>query len=164
MGLESQYRMVQTDSLQRPWLAELKAPAARWSINVLVVEDDPADANLIVNVLERHSDVAAVHVMDRPDIALRLLANGALQPDLALVDIQMPRMNGFRFVERLRLIPAMADVPVAFLTTSRLASDVEAAKEASVGCYVVKPDSLADLRARLDVVIKRIKSGAWSSK
>ena len=164
MGLVSQYRMVSVDELERPWLAQLKAPATRWSINVLVVDDDAADASLILNVLERHPDVAAVHAMDRPDVALNLLASGALEPDLILLDIQMPRIDGFRFVERLRFIPAMAETPVVFLTTSRLASNVEAARDASVACYVVKPDTFADLRARLDVIIKRIKSGAWSSK
>jgi CheY-like chemotaxis protein len=164
MSAASQYRPAPTASFERPWLAELTPKAVLWNVNVLVIEDDAADANLILNVLERHPDVAATHVMDQPEAALQLLANGALAPDLILVDIRMPRVDGFLFVERLRFIPGMADTPVAFLTTSRSACDVETARGLFVSCYVVKPDTFADLRARLDVVINRVKSGAWSSK
>ena len=164
MNLDSRYRMVEQQSLERPWVAELKPPLARWSINVLLVEDDAADANLILNVLERNPDVATAHALDKPDVALRMLASGALEPDLILLDIHMPRIDGFRFVERLRRIPSMVDTPVVFLTSSRLASDVEAARDLSVLVYVVKPDTFGDLQARLDVVVKRIKSGVWSSK
>jgi two-component system cell cycle response regulator len=147
---------------ERHWLPESKAARTPWSINILLVEDDAADASLILSALRRHPDVAAAHAMDRPEAALRLLASNSLQPDLILLDIHMPRIDGFEFVERLRDIPTMFDTPVVFLTTSRLAKNVEAARDASVCLYVVKPDSFADLQARLDVVIKRAKSGEWS--
>ena len=145
------------------WLAPQKSVRARWSINILVVEDDAADASLIVAALTHHPDVASVRAMDRPEAALHMLANGSLQPDMILLDIQMPRVDGFAFVERLRTIPAMIDVPVVFLTSSRLARNVEAARGVSVAYYVVKPDTYPDLRARLDVVVKRIKSNEWRS-
>ncbi len=148
----------------RPWLNDARAPLALWNINVLLVDDDEADASLILSVLQRHPDVASAHAINRPDIALSRLASGQLKPDLILLDIQMPRIDGFVFLERLRLIPAMADTPVAFLTTSRLASNVEAARDSSVFLYVVKPETFSDLQARLDVVIKRIKSGPRSLK
>ena len=163
MGFASRYRMVPAASLERPWLAELVPQAALWSVNVLAIEDDAADADLILNVLERHPDVASSHVMDRPEAALAMLANGALAPDLILLDIHMPRIDGFRFVEQLRRIPSMAHTPVAFLTTSGSARDVETARSLSISCYVVKPETFGDLQARLDVVIKRIKSGTWNS-
>jgi CheY-like chemotaxis protein len=152
------------DAGDQPWMFDIEAPMARWCINILVVEDDPADTSLILSALKHHPDVASAHAMDRPDAALQLLASGSLQPDLILLDIHMPRIDGFGFMERLRRIPGMFDTPVAFLTTSRLASNVEAARELTVSHYVVKPDTFADLQARLNVVIKRIKSGAWSSK
>jgi CheY-like chemotaxis protein len=135
----------------------------RRPVNLLVVEDDPADACLILEALGRHPDVGEARAMDNPEAALDMLTAGVVQPDAILVDIHMPKISGFEFVERLRRIREMTDTPVAFLTTSRLESNVDVARAISA-YYVVKPDTFADLNVRLDVVIKRILSGAWSSK
>ncbi len=148
------------DDPARQWHSGARPPIMRWSINLLVVDDDPADMSLIVDALSRHEDVASTHAMDDPAAALELLEAGSLQPDLILLDINMPRMNGFVFIDRLRRIPVTADTPVAFLTTSRHTRDIEAAREFAPCSYVVKPDNFADLRARLDVVINRAISGA----
>jgi CheY-like chemotaxis protein len=160
----SQFGPVPSELAGYRWQDVRKSALKRWTINVLLVDDDPADAALVLHVLQLHPDVAAVHAMDSPVAALRLLANGSLQPDLILLDIRMPVMNGFEFVERLRRDPVTFNTPVVFLTTSRMARDVEAARDSSVCLYVVKPESFGDLRARLDVVIKRAKAGAWSGQ
>jgi CheY-like chemotaxis protein len=138
-------------------------PARRvWSLNVLVIDDDVADTELILSVLKRHPDVSAVRAADSPELALRQFAGGHhLRPDLILLDIQMPRMNGFAFLAAMRRIPAVAHVPVVFLTTSKLASDVARMKDSSASLYVIKPDSYFELQARLNGVLKRATSGRW---
>jgi CheY-like chemotaxis protein len=141
---------------------EPRPPLRVWSINVLLVEDDAADTSLILNVLKRHPNVSTAHAADAPDIALHQLASGHLRPDLVLLDIHMPRINGFGFLEGLRQIPTMAAVPVVFLTTSCLGKDVVAARHSSASFYLIKPDSYVELQTRLDGVIKRAISGVWS--
>jgi two-component system chemotaxis response regulator CheY len=141
---------------------ELRPPQNNWNINVLVVEDDPADTSLILNVLRRHPGVSSAHAIDSPDVALEQLRAGHLSPDLVLLDIHMPRIDGFGFLESLRKIPAMARTPVVFLTTSCLASDVVEARHCSASSYVIKPDTYAELQTRLDAVIRKAVSGAWS--
>lgn len=133
-----------------------------WSINVLLVEDDVADTSLILNVLRRHPGVANVQASDSPQLTLRQLEANSMLPDLVLLDIRMPKLDGFEFLERLRMIPTMSETPVVFLTTSRLASDVIEARHSSAAFYVIKPDSYDELRSRLDGVIKRTLSGAWN--
>jgi DNA-binding response OmpR family regulator len=141
---------------------EAPPPRQASNITVLLVEDDPADTGLIVNVLKRHPQVAAVSAADAPDIALIQLESGFLQPDLILLDIHMPRVNGFQFLERLRRIKAMAATPVVFLTTSCRVTDVMEARRGSAAFYVVKPDTYGELQERLDAVVKRAVSGVWS--
>jgi two-component system response regulator AdeR len=136
-------------------------PRQARNITILLVEDDPADTGLILNVLKRHSQVAAVSAADAPDIALIQLESGHLRPDLILLDIHMPRINGFQFLERLRRIKAMATTPVVFLTTSCRVTDVMEARRGSASFYVVKPDTYGELQERLDAVVKRAVSGAW---
>src|ERR1700722_7646821 len=106
---------------------ETPAPRAV-DVSVLLVEDDPADAGLILNVLNRHPRVSAVSAANAPDIALIQLESGHLRPDLILLDIHMPRVNGFQFLERLRRIKAMAKTTVVFLTSSCRTTDVMEAR------------------------------------
>jgi CheY-like chemotaxis protein len=124
-----------------------------------LVEDDAADISLILNVLRRHPNVATACAVDAPLVALSQLATGQLRPDLLLLDIQMPRINGFVFLERLRQIPTMAKVPVAFLSTSGMGSDVVIAKHSSASYYLIKPDSYIELQARLNELIKQAIAG-----
>lgn len=133
----------------------------RWGIKVLLVEDDIADANLILSVLKRHPEVWIVRAENTPDSALSVLSSGKLTPDLVLLDIHMPRINGFQFLEVLRRIPGTATLPVVFLTTSCLEKDVIAAKQSSASLYVIKPETYLDLQIQLDRVVKRTLSGNW---
>jgi DNA-binding response OmpR family regulator len=134
-----------------------------WTVNVLLVDDDPADTALIMDVLKRDPQVSSAKATDAPEFALRQLSLGRLKPDLVLLDIRMPRLDGFAFLERLREIPTMARTPVVFLTTSRLQSDVMRTKDSSASLYVVKPDSYNDLQTRLCGVLRRAVSGRWGN-
>jgi two-component system, OmpR family, response regulator AdeR len=152
-------------STERPWPAdqfEPRSPHRGWSISVLLVDDDIADTCLILTVLQRHPQVSVAHATDAPEFALRQLAAGRLKPDLVLLDIHMPKVSGFTFLEDLRLIPTMASVPVVFLTTSRLESDVLRAKTATASSYVIKPESYLELHARLNGVVRQAAAGRWS--
>jgi DNA-binding response OmpR family regulator len=150
---------------ERPWPApqfQPRSPVRTWSLNVLLIDDDAADTSLILNALRRHPQVSAAHATDAPEFALRQLETGRLKPDLVLLDIQMPRLNGFAVLTKLRRIPSMAEVPVVFLTTSRLESDVIRAKGATASSYVIKPESYLELQARLNGVVRQAAAGRWS--
>jgi DNA-binding response OmpR family regulator len=154
-----------TARTERPWPAsrfEPRSPNRTWSLNVLLVDDDIADTCLILSVLRRHPQVSAAHATDAPEFALRQLDTGRLKPDLVLLDIHMPKLNGFSFLREMRLIPKMASVPVVFLTTSSLASDVMRAKGATASSYVIKPESYFELQARLNGVVRQAAAGRWS--
>jgi CheY-like chemotaxis protein len=142
--------------------ARLPQPRSeKWKLGVLLIEDDAADSALVVDVLKRHARVREVRAFDTPEVALFQLARGRLRPDLILLDIQMPRISGFKFLEALDEIPAMNDTPVVMLTTSRLREDVERARRGFVQGYVIKPDSYEELRERLDAVVKQAIDSSW---
>jgi DNA-binding response OmpR family regulator len=141
---------------------EPRSPNRTWSLSVLLIEDDIADTALILNVLKRHPQVSAAYASDAPEFALRELAVGRLKPDLVLLDIHMPKVSGFTFLGEMRRIPSLMSVPVVFLTTSRMESDVMQAKEATASSYVVKPDTYLDLQARLNGVVRQAAAGRWS--
>lgn len=135
----------------------------RWAIEVLVIEDDEADRSLITNVVKQHPNVSAMYATDAADQALIDLARGRLHPNLILLDIQMPRLNGFKFLEAMRLIPAMRDTSVVVLTTSRLDCDVQESCTSGVNLYIVKPDSYEELKTRLSAVVTQARTGVWDA-
>jgi two-component system chemotaxis response regulator CheY len=151
--------------------AQALYPAARrkqagrtWNLNVLLIDDDEADTALIMTVLKRHPGVSTARATGAAEFALRQLTEGnQLKPDLVLLDIHMPRLDGFSFLEALRRIPSMARVPVIFLTTSALPSDLAKIKDSSASHYVIKPDSYSGLQSCLNGVFRCAASGLWNN-
>jgi CheY-like chemotaxis protein len=132
-----------------------------WSLDVMVVEDDAADTSLMLDVLRRNMGVRQVWSFEDPEAALLSLTHKRVQPDLILLDIRMPKLSGFGFIEKLREIPAFYDTQVVLITTSRLARDVERASRSAVSGYVVKPDTYDELRKRIDCTVSKALKRAW---
>jgi CheY-like chemotaxis protein len=63
----------------------------------------------------------------------------APQPDLILLDLNLPRMNGFDFLARIKDDPSLKKIPVCILTTSETKDDIRRAKELQADCYLLKP-------------------------
>ena len=131
-------------------------------LDVLLVEDDEADASLILAALENHPNVGAARAVHAPVLALRELASGRLRPDLILLDLMMPRVDGFEFLKGVRRLRDLVSTPVVFLTTSSLGSDMLAYMKSSASLYVVKPDTFVELEMRIDGIVRRAITGAWS--
>jgi CheY-like chemotaxis protein len=136
----------------------LRLPLSRnvWRVNVLVVDDDPADTQLIARALRNNRDVREVVTCNSPFKTLQDLEAGRIVPTIVLLDIRMPQIDGFGFLERMRQIPAMADTPVVFLTTSALWKDVRQANDCVISGYIVKPNSYDELKTRLDAIINKV--------
>ena len=144
----------------KPFVANQRVRRQVSGFDVLVVDDDPADSALILSALNRNPQVTSARATSAPEFALRqFMSGGALRPDLVLLDIHMPRLDGFAFLAAMRRNPVMAKVPVVFLTTSSLASDVARTQNSSAALYVLKPDSSAELQARINGVIRLAARG-----
>lgn len=128
-------------------------------LDVLVVEDDAADTRLIQTALRRTPDIGSVTTRNLPGRALLELSAGRLQPGLVFLDIIMPRLDGFQFLEVMRRVPSMTSVPVVFLTSSAAARDVKKANDFAALGYIVKPDSYEELEARIGAVIRQAVNG-----
>jgi len=119
---------------------------------ILLVDDDLALAAGLKDALERQGHL--VLVVDRGAKALDAAAR--FGPDLILLDVMMPGMDGWETLERLRAETATQSVPVIMLTSA----DTEAAKVRgfTLGAddYVTKPFSLQELRCRIDAVRRRV--------
>jgi DNA-binding response OmpR family regulator len=125
-------------------------------MKVLLVEDDFADTQLIQRALQRHPHVSEVVTRNSPVRTLMELSSGRIRPALIFLDISMPGMNGFQFLEAVRRIRIMDETPVVFLTSSAFVSDVGRAIRSSARDYIVKPDTFQELETKIDVAIRRV--------
>ncbi|MBN1657774.1 MAG: response regulator [Anaerolineae bacterium] len=102
---------------------------------VLYIEDDLANRLLVRRVLEAEG----YHVVEAEDGPHGLQIAQLVRPDLILVDISMPDMDGYEVATRLRAIPAVHGVPIVALTANVMKGDRERALEAGCSGYIQKP-------------------------
>ncbi len=125
-------------------------------VNVLVVEDEPDISGIIRRTLER--DGIRVDVVDRGDAAVQAAIDDV--PDLVLLDINLPVINGFEVCRILRARPATARVPIIMLTARSGETDRVSGLELGADDYITKPFSLRELLARVKAVLRRTTSDA----
>jgi CheY-like chemotaxis protein len=114
------------------------------TVRVLLVEDHPADITLTRKAFARISTPNQLDVVFDGVEAMRFLRRqgryvNAERPDLVLLDLNMPRMDGREVLEQMGLDPTLRRIPVVVLTTSASPNDVEAAYKRCANSYLTKP-------------------------
>jgi CheY-like chemotaxis protein len=113
------------------------------STDILLVEDDSNDVRLAMSVLNKIGLAERCSAMSDGEEAMEFLkgcgsgANGS-PPRLILLDLKMPRMNGFEFLQHVKGDDSLGSIPVVVLTSSREQRDVERAYALRANGYVVK--------------------------
>lgn len=110
--------------------------------DVLLVEDDIADAMLIEEALAERGARNLVQVTDGVAALEHLRTEGAPRPDLIVLDLNMPRMNGRELLKVLKNDADLQAIPVVVLTTSTAPDDVTDAYSSHANAYVTKPVNL----------------------
>jgi DNA-binding response OmpR family regulator len=120
---------------------------------ILIVDDDVDSLKLIGLMLQRqgYSIVAA----QNGEQALSLAESE--RPDLMLLDVMMPDMDGYEVCRRIRKNPQFAHVPIMMFTAKTLVDDKVAGFEAGADDYLTKPTHPAELAARIKLVLERSK-------
>jgi chemotaxis family two-component system response regulator Rcp1 len=124
------------------------------SVEILLVEDNPGDARLARQGLRQCKIPNNLHIVDDGVKAMDFLRRQGEytmvpRPDLILLDLNMPRMDGREVLREVKEDPGLWTIPVVILTTSRAAEDINKSYSLHANCYVSKP---LDLLQFLDVV------------
>jgi CheY-like chemotaxis protein len=130
---------------------------ARRALSILLVDDDPGDVLMIREALEAADATTTVSTVNDGLEALAYLRRkppflSATRPDVMLLDLNMPRMNGHQVLAEVKADVDLRSIPVVILTTSQAPADIRASYTLHANAYVTKPINIDDL---MDVV-KRI--------
>lgn len=133
-------------------------------INILLVEDNEGDILLTQDALLEGMITKEVQVVKDGWEAIQYLdKNGiyslASTPDLILLDINLPKLNGFEVLKKIRSTLATKDIPVVMLSTSCSENDIKKCSKSHANCYISKPVDADDYKK----VIGLIKS-FWLSQ
>jgi putative two-component system response regulator len=124
---------------------------------ILIVDDEPANLFLLTGLLRPEYLVRAAN---SGESALRAAASEP-RPDLVLLDVMMPGMDGHAVLARLREAPATADIPVIFLTALADASDEQRGLQLGAADYIAKPIKPAVVLARVRTQIEAKRGRDW---
>ena len=134
------------------------------NINILLVEDNLADVRLIREAFKDNKTKNDFHVEQDGEAAINYLnnlksnvnGNGTTRPDLIILDLNLPKKNGFEVLEKIKSSPVLRSIPVVVLSTSDSEEHIYKSYNLNANCYITKP---VDFNKFLDVV--RVIESFW---
>ncbi|MEM7415490.1 MAG: response regulator [Gemmatimonadota bacterium] len=151
---EARVRLFRAQEAGRNQVVARDAAPGHTSGRVLIAEDDEISATILVHRLEKEGlDVVRV---DNGSEVYQLALDDT--PDLLILDVKMPGMDGFEVLERLRRTPSFSAVPIIMLTSMGSEADVVRGFQLGADDYVLKPFSPVELSARVWRLLRRGRS------
>jgi chemotaxis family two-component system response regulator Rcp1 len=125
----------------------INGPTAGRPVEILLVEDNPGDVRLTIEGLKEAKVHNNLHVVSDGVQAMEFLRRAgqhasAVRPDLILLDLNLPRMDGREVLSAIKSDAALKTIPVVVLTTSQAEQDVLRSYELQANCYITKPVDL----------------------
>jgi CheY-like chemotaxis protein len=119
---------------------------------ILLIEDDELDIISVERSLKKMDSGYILHTAYNGIEALKMLRDttAVLIPDVILLDINMPKMNGIEFLKVLRADEILKDIKVFIMTTSSESNDRSDAEELGISGYILKPLNYTDNNKRSD--------------
>jgi CheY-like chemotaxis protein len=117
------------------------------SVDILLVEDNPSDAELALHAFRKHKLTNKIHLVRDGEEALDFIfrtgayadRNPADQPKVILLDIKLPKVDGLEVLRRIKADATTKSIPVVMLTSSREERDIIEGYRLGVNSYIVKP-------------------------
>ena len=122
------------------------------SKNIIYVEDDPINARLMTDIIDRMSN-HHLEIARTGKEGLQLIFEN--KPDLVLLDLNLPDMDGYQILEQIRAHPETRKIPAIAMTAKAMMADVERGARAGFDDYIVKPARAAEILKSIELVQPR---------
>ena len=126
----------------------------------MVVDDDCDDTELFAEAIESvDASVSCLNASDGREALDKLKSKIFERPDIIFLDINMPIMNGWEFLSRLKGSEGLKEIPVIMYSTSSKSSDINTAMSSGALCFFTKPNSFLTLKNILRIVVEYMQKG-----
>lgn len=127
------------------------------TIRILLIEDNPDHALLVETALEALTPAPELRLIDDGQQALELIQSiPSPLPDLVLLDLKLPKVDGLEVLRAIRAAARWQAVPVMVLTTSNRPADVEACVANGANVYLSKITDLSGLSERITILFSTV--------
>ena len=127
---------------------------------ILLVEDNEMNRDMLARRLERKGYEVVIAIDGQE--AVRMAQS--LTPDLILMDIRLPVMDGWEAMRRIKIIPEMQSIPIIALTAHAMAGDMEKCLDAGCDDYDTKPIDLPRLLEKMQALLNNLGSHEKNSR
>ena len=121
--------------------------------SILYVEDNPANLRLVEQIL---STLPQIQMWSAPEPLLGLELATENIPDLILLDINLPGMDGYQVLEKLRNQDSTKDIPVIAISANAMSKDIEKGKKAGFNGYITKPVNVKKLLEEIESKLPKV--------
>ncbi|WP_108868889.1 response regulator [Aquimarina aquimarini] len=124
------------------------------SLTFLLIDDDEVERLKFARVLQKNGYTHKLIEAKNGEEALQHLENKEQLPDLILLDLNMPKMNGLEFLKILKSDAALKYIPAVILSTSNNHSDLKGCYEIGITGYIVKPLKYQDYEYKIKCLVE----------
>jgi CheY-like chemotaxis protein len=124
------------------------------SLKLLLIDDDRDDHEMFAHALATFSKTIELYTALNGEIAIDKLLKENLQPDLIILDLNMPLMNGEQFIAELQRHASLRTIPIVVLSTS--VSRIEFHADINIKAFIAKPDTMNGWNEKLKSVFDLI--------
>lgn len=121
---------------------------------ILVVDDDQVDIMTIKRALRENDIQNDILTATNGEKAIDVLENESKKPNIILLDLNMPKMNGIEFLKVIKRDQRYKNIPVVVLTSSKEMEDIRQSFELGVAGYMVKPIDYLDFHLLIKKIIQ----------
>jgi CheY-like chemotaxis protein len=136
-------------------IMKVQPPRSARPHTILYVEDNPANLKLVKQIFARLPDFRLLTAMDA-DLGIQIARNK--QPEVILMDINLPGMSGFDALKILRADPVTSHIPVIAVSANAMLADIARALQSGFFRYITKPIEIGELIEGVDLALKHIES------
>jgi CheY-like chemotaxis protein len=120
---------------------------------IFLIDDDEDDQLLFTDAMQLINPLVQCETAPNGKIGLHKLKTSATLPDIIFLDLNMPVMNGFEFLQQIKNEKHLLNIPVGIFTTSNMMDDMERTKELGARFFITKPDEFNALCTKLQEVL-----------
>ena len=123
-------------------------------LKILLIEDDLDDVELLQDALKKQNVLYDMESITDGNTALEFIRNPASVPDIVILDMNLPRVDGRILIPEIKSSPLLKDIPLLILTTSSAIADVEYAYKHGANRYMNKPVSVDGIRQTIEIIVE----------